>query len=133
MKAIITLFIATCFLTSCAKTLSECPPQAQPIIMMFEAVNANNPDPLRSAFSESRLEQFEIEDDWNELLTVLKQQVFEFYATTNLNLDAFQYEYTGNNESGQVVFTYKEKLTDSIDVVKENGKWKMSGPTVGFN
>ncbi len=71
MKVIITLFIVTLLLTSCVKTSSEHPPQAQPIIMLLEAVNTNSPAPLRSALSESQLKEYEIDSDWKDGLKAL--------------------------------------------------------------
>ncbi len=110
------------------------PPQAQPVITMLEAVTSNNPDLLKSVLSDSQLAEFnDAEPARNDGLNDLKRMMLGFYETTNLDLNAFRYEYRGNDKAGQVVFTYRGKFKDSTDVVKEGGHWKISGPTKGFN
>ena len=108
--------------------------QAQPVIKMLKAITSNNPDLLKSVLSYSQLADFnDAEPARNDGLNDLKQMMLGFYETTHLDLKAFRYEYRGNDEAGQVVFTYRGKFKDSIDVVKQGLHWKISGPTKGFN
>lgn len=143
MKTILRLFTITCLAIASAASAGKAPdhprkapdhpPQAEPVAKMLQAVTSGNHGPLKSVFSASQLRELDPKDDWEDLLKVLQKQVGEFYGTTKLNLKAFQYEYIGNDKSGQVVFTYKGTLKDSMDVVKEGSRWKVSGPTKGFN
>lgn len=93
----------------------------------------NNIDLLKSVLIDSQLDDFNAEPDRDDGLKELERQMLNAYGTTNLDLNAFRYEYKGNDAVGQVVFTYKGKLTDSIDVVKDGLSWKISGGTKGFN
>lgn len=103
------------------------------MVEMLRAVTTNSPDLLKSAFSETRLKELDAQEDWHDLLKALQQQVHDFYGTTKLQWGAFRYEFIGNDKSGRVVFSYKRKWQDSIDVVREKDQWKVSGPTKGFN
>lgn len=99
---------------------------------MLAAITTDNPDLLKSVLSDSQLDGFNAEPD-RDGLKELKQQVVNFYGTTDLDLKAFRYEYVGNDETGQVVFTDKGKFRDSVHVVKDGFHWKISGGTPGFN
>lgn len=132
MRAVLGLFTVTLLTTSCLPTSTDAPPQAQPIITMLEAVKSNNPDLLKSVLSDSQLDDFDTKRDLDDGLKELRQQMVDFYGQANLDLKAFRYEYTGGDEAGQVVFTYKGKFRDSIDVEKDGLHWKISGPTTGF-
>ena len=134
MRAISVLFAVTMLVTSCTTTsIHDAPPQAQPVITMFEAIMGNNIDLLKSVLIDSQLDDFNAEPDRDDGLKELERQMLNAYGTTNLDLNAFRYEYKGNDAAGQVVFTYKGKLTDSIDVVKDGLSWKISSGTKGFN
>ena len=109
------------------------PPQAQPLVKMLEAIATGNPAPLKAVFSEPRTKELDPEEDWSDVLKALQQQARVFYGTTKLDLKGFQYEYIGDDKSGRVVFTYRGRLKDSIEVVTQDGKWEISGPTKGFN
>ena len=93
----------------------------------------NNIDLLKSVLIDSQLDDFNAEPDRDDGLKELERQMLNAYGTTNLDLNAFRYEYKGNDAAGQVVFTYKGKHTDSIDVVKDGLHWKISSGTKGFN
>lgn len=126
--------LTTAFLViSCSPTSTDAPPQAQPIITMLAAITTDNSDLLKTVLSDPQLDDSSTEPDRDDGLKELKQQVMAFYRTTDLDLKAFRYEYIGNDEAGQVVFTYRGKFRDSIDVVKEGHHWKISGGTPGFN
>ena len=133
MRAIAGLFAITFMPTSCSPTSTDAPPQAQPIITMLAAITTDNSDLLKTVLSDSQLDDSNAESDRDDGLKELKQQVVAFYKTTDLDLKAFRYEYIGNDEAGQVVFTYRGKFRDSIDVVREGHHWKISGGTPGFN
>jgi hypothetical protein len=97
--------------------------QAKPIITLLKCVKEKDERQLESVFSEKLRVEF-AKRGWDK---VLQEYEAEFNKELGeYTMDDFAYEFSGDEETGEVSLTFKGKKFPGLRVVNENGEWKMN-------
>ncbi len=97
--------------------------QAQPIYALLKSVKDKDQKQLQTVFSERLRAEFE-EQGWDKVLQQYEaafNETFGEYA-----IEDFAFEFSGDEEMGEVSFIFKGKKFPGLRVVKESGEWKMN-------
>jgi hypothetical protein len=98
-------------------------PQARPVSIWFSAVKNGNEDQLKTAFSESMRRQFD-QEGWAKVLMTY-QELFRS-AFGDYKLEDFSFAFTGGEDSGAVLVTFKGMVMPGLQVVREETGWKVN-------
>ena len=123
---------------SCTKSASldiqpEIIPQSEPVIALLKAIKENNVALLQSAYSNRMKAKFMKEDrfrgDWHNVLEYLKgvvrHGIFGKGGYGDYKLKDFRFIYSGSDSAGEVTLIIKGTEDGSLDVIRENGNWKI--------
>lgn len=98
-------------------------PQARPVSIWFSAVKNGNQDQLKTAFSESMRRQFD-QEGWAKVLMTY-QDLFRS-AFGDYTLEDFSFAFTGGEDRGHVLVTFKGMAMPGLQVVREETGWKVN-------
>jgi hypothetical protein len=110
------------FATSSAKA-GDTIPQAQPVFTLLKAVKDGDQKQLKSAFSEKMRAQFD-KEGWDKVLQRYQEGFKKAFG--DYKLEAFTFEYKGEEEKGGVSVIHKGKTLPRISVIKEKAEWKVN-------
>lgn len=97
-------------------------PEAEPFIQVIEAVQANDVNKFKNAFS-MRINEEDKNTDWLENLNEAKAN-FESSYGKRYNLREFSFKY--DHKSNLLIVSYKEKEQFRIALIKEKNNWKLN-------
>ena len=98
-------------------------PQARPVFILLSAVKNGDQEQLKTAFSESMRRQFD-QEGWGKVLMTY-QDLFRS-AFGDYTLEDFSFAFTGGEDSGAVLVTFKVMAMPGLLVVRENTEWKVN-------
>jgi len=123
---------------SCTKNASldiqpESIRQSEPVIALLKAIKENNVALLQSAYSDRMKARFMKENrfrgDWHNVLEylagVVRHGIFGKGGFGDYNLKDFRFIYSGSESAGEVTLIFKGREDGALDVIKENGNWKI--------
>lgn len=100
-------------------------PQAEPVILLLNAVAAEDTSAFAAVFA--RPIQMQLEDEggtWSDLLRVWQEVVAEEFGSADL--DELRYSFEGDAESGFIYVQTGERILPALRVVLEEGEWKLN-------
>jgi hypothetical protein len=98
------------------------PPEAAPVIAVLKAVKHSDVKAFKNAYSQ-RIREDKSQGDWNKNLKEAQDNLKKIYG--DYRLGDFTFTFDGDKDMGKVSFTHKNGKQLDLDVIKEDGKWKV--------
>jgi len=98
-------------------------PQARPVSIWLSAVKNGDQDQLKTVFSESMRRQFD-QEGWARVL--MQYQISFRSVFGDYTLEDFSFAFTGGEDRGSVLITFKGKQLPALSVIRENTDWKVN-------
>lgn len=100
----------------------EFPPEAAAVIAVLKAVKESDVNAFKNAYSR-QIREDKNQGDWEKNLKEAKANLQKLYG--DYQVGDFTFTYEGGEEKGKVTFTHKTGKELDLEVIKEDGKWKV--------
>lgn len=129
MIRILAFSLTVSMLCSCATTngpdraqLSNVPPEAMPFAKLVLAVKSNDSKALKPLYTARMQAVFE-NHGWDEAMKAYREVFTETFG--EYTLADFAFTYGGDEESGALHITFRERPMGAMKVKREDGEWKL--------
>lgn len=127
MKGLLLAVAFALLISSCAQTgdqeKQQAPAEHQPFITWVKAIKASDLEAFKSAYSENMRKSF-AGKGWQKSLDEYKRSFEKELGDFKVEDFAIAFEADGK-EQGRLLVRFKEKDLPPLNVVKEDGAWKI--------